>query len=208
MRATPTRIPGTRSVCLASKTCCAATSTKAEHRLKDFTEEAIPVIQTVLRDSLQATWCQPRLGAAATHVVETLTGTLQARLGDAAQGLLQHVVGESPPALQLSTYFTASAVVGVFRQRGSDYLLRLRAGYAGSLVSFLLVQVAGQMLRSAASPYRIFLDRNIRGLSKGKGKGAGGRGKGKGKGAGKGGKGGNQGKARTGTGLHIESHQP
>ena len=42
---------------------------RAEHRLEDFTGEATPVFQTVLRDSLQAPWCQPRLGAAAVQVV-------------------------------------------------------------------------------------------------------------------------------------------
>ena len=115
-----------------------------------------------------------------------MTPALAFPLGEAAEGLLQHIIGEAPPALQLAQHFTPQAVVGIFRQRGSDYLVRLRSGYSGSIVSHILTQVAGPRLRAQEgdTQYRIFLDRNIRGVNKGKGKG-----KGKAKGRGRGGKG-------------------
>ena len=64
-------------------------------------------------------------------------------------GLLRHVVGEAPPALQLAAYCTAENVIGIFHQTGSNYLLRVRARYAGSIISHLLSQIAGRMLRDA-----------------------------------------------------------
>ena len=92
-------------------------------------------------------------------------------------------MGEAPPALQLAAYCTAENVIGIFHQTGSNYLLRVRAGYAGSIISHLLSQIAGRMLRDAEGVNaRIFLDRNIRGASKRAARGQGNKGRGKGAG--------------------------
>ena len=175
---------------------------QGSNELKEFTAAALPLVQTAWREALGDVWCQSQLAAAAVRVVSTMSEALTHNLGEMAEGMLQHIIGETPPALQLAHYLTPQAVIGIFRQRGSDYLLRLRSGYAGSLVLYILAQIAGPMLRNSEnSTLRIFLDRNIRGVTKGKGKGRG-KGKGKGKAAapGKGGRGrgaGNRAKAES-----------
>ena len=190
-------------IVLVNVTCLDAEYERLQgsNELKEFTAAAFPLVQTALREALGDVWCQPQLSTAAVRVVSTMSEALTHNLGEMAEGMLQHIIGETPPALQLAHYLTPQAVIGIFRQRGSDYLLRLRSGYAGSLVLYILAQIAGPMLRNSEnSTLRIFLDRNIRGVTKGKGKGRG-KGKGKGKAAapGKGGRGrgaGNQGKGR------------
>ena len=171
----------------------------AENNLQAFTAEAIPAIQTYLRDVLPVTWCQPQISAAARQVITSTMEVLTRAVGEAAEGVAQHLIGETPPALPV-------CVVGIFRQREgqSNYLLRLRANYAGGLVSHVLSHIAGPMLRSVDGlATRIFLDRNIRGGKGGKG---GGKGKGKSKGKGRDAKGakGNQGRGNRGTASALD----
>ena len=116
---------------------------QGSNELKEFTAAALPLVQTALKEALGDTWCQPLLSPAAVRVVSTMSEALTPTLGEMTEGMLQHIIGETPPALQLAHYPTPQAVIGIFRQRGSDYLLRLRSGHAGSLVSYILAQIAG-----------------------------------------------------------------
>ena len=132
-------------IVLVNVTCLDAEYERLQgsNELKEFTAAALPLVQTAWREALGDVWCQSQLAAAAVRVVSTMSEALTHNLGEMAEGMLQHIIGETPPALQLAHYLTPQAVIGIFRQRGSDYLLRLRSGYAGSLVSYILAQIAG-----------------------------------------------------------------
>ena len=95
---------------------------QGSNELREFTAAALPLVQTALREALGDVWCQPQLSAAAVRVVSTMSEALTNNLGELAEGMLQDIIGETPPALQLAHCLTPQTVIGIFRQRGSDYI--------------------------------------------------------------------------------------
>ena len=54
---------------------------KEAHDLKSFTQTALPLLQTFLRDNLGPQWCAPRLNPAAAQVADTLAAPLREARG-------------------------------------------------------------------------------------------------------------------------------
>ena len=168
---------------------------KAEHKLADFPKQAAPAILAALKETLPAeTWCAPQLSGPANQIRSELQQSLTPALGEqGADSLARVIMGTRPPALQLEEHLTSDCIIGLYPQGDEatgSFLMRLKPGLSGLTASHLLCSVAGPALREIqGNNLRVFIDRSIRGLPKGKGKGQGpGRNKGKSKGQ-KGGRG-------------------
>lgn len=86
--------------------------------------------------------------------------------------------------MEIATLLTPSAIIGAWKARDNNFLLRLRRGYAGLKLSYLLSQIVAQGMRQQGCPEILVLDRVetrlperetlqkelLKGNSKGKGK--------------------------------------
>ena len=162
---------------------------KAEHKLAEFPKQAAPAILAALKETLPAeAWCAPQLSGPANQIRGELQQSVVPALGEhGAESLARVLMGTRPPALQLEEHLTSDCIIGLYPQGDEatgNFLMRLKPGLSGLTASHLLSSVAGPALREIqGNNLRVFIDRSIRGLPKGKGKGQGpGRNKGKSKG--------------------------
>lgn len=149
-----------------------------EHRLKDMGKECIPVLLQRFKDILGTAWTKPRI----LLDLHGVSATVQADMENAGVpwGLIsEYVLGAKPLCMEVATLLTPSAIIGVFKTKEDNYLLRLRHGYAGLKLSYLFSQVIAQGMRQQGCPEILFLDKG-RNQSGGQGNPAKGAVKGKG----------------------------
>ena len=127
-------------IVLVSFTCLDAEYERLQgsNELRECTAAALPRVQTALREALGDVWCQPQLSAAAVRVVSTMSEALTNYLGELAEGMLQRIIGETPPALQLAHYLTPQTVIGILPIAPPQRIRRIPRillGSSGRLVS-------------------------------------------------------------------------